>query len=191
MKKPIVITLIIGVFCIVVVIVFLLQKQKPQTKSVTQTQNQPVEELVLWEDQAGFSFKYPKTISVNKHNEDEENYAHIELTSATHSGRLIVWAKDTTYADVEAWVKNSVSVDTTLGGLLAKKIIISTPSKKVIIGTISDQILFTIEAEPTESDSYWTDVSNTIASGFAFTPTETTNDSASEEASYDEEEVVE
>ncbi len=191
MKKPIVIVLVIGILCLGVVTVFLLRKQKPQTKPVTQTQNQEVVELALWEDQAGFSFKYPKAVSFDKHDEDEENYAHIEFTSATYSGRLIVWAKDTTYATLDAWVANAPSIDTTLGGLPAKKIIISTPSKKVIVGTISDQIFFTIEAEPTEGDSYWTDVSNTIASSFAFTPTDTTNSSASEEASYDEEEVVE
>ncbi len=197
MKKPIVILLVIVILCIGAVSAFLLWKRKPQIVSVTQTQNQPVEELVLWEDQAGFSFKYPKTISFDKHDEDEVNYAHIEFTSATHSGRLIVWAKDTMYPDVSSWVTKdksfagTVSVDTTLGGQPAKKIIISTPSKKVIIGTISDQILFTIEAEPTEGDPYWIDVAGTIASSFAFTPTETTNDSASEEASYDEEEVVE
>ncbi len=197
MKKPVVIALIISILCIVVVTAFLLRKQKPQTKSVTQTQNQPVEELALWEDQAGFSFKYPKILSFDKHDEDEINYAHIEFKSATHPGRLIVWAKDTTYPDVSSWVTKdkliagAASVDTTVGGQPAKKIIISTPSKKVIIGTISDQILFTIEAEPTEGDPYWTTVSDTILSSFAFVPTETTNSSASEEASYDEEEVVE
>ena len=197
MKKPIVILLVIGILCIVVVTIFLFRRQKPQTKPVIQTQNQPVEELVLWEDQAGFSFKYPKAISFDKHDEDEVNYAHIEFTSATHSGRLIVWAKDTTYPDVSSWVikdktiAGAASVDTTLSDQPAKKIIISVPSKKIVIGTISDQILFTIEAEPIEGDPYWIDVAGTIASSFDFTPTETTNDSASEEASYDEEEVVE
>ncbi len=193
MKKPIVIVLVICILCVGIVgaILFWKQKQKPIVSAPTQVKTLNVEETVLWEDQAGFSFQYPKVLLFDKHDEDEENYAHIEFTSATHSGRLIVWAKDTTYSDVEGWAKNAVAVDTKLGGLPAKKIIISTPSKKIIIGTISDQILFTVEAEPTEGDSFWTTVSDTIVSSFTFTQANTDASAPSQEASYDEEEVVE
>lgn len=198
MKKPVVIILAISILCLGIIGVFMLwkQKQKPIGSSSTQPLKQAIEENALWEDQAGFSFNYPKTLSFNKHDEDVENYAHIEFTSAAHAGRLIVWAKDTTYEDVSEWVKNdkglsgTSSVDTTLGGLSAKKIIIPTPSKKVIIGTISDQILFTIEAEPSEEDPYWTTVSDMIVSSFVFTQKDS-NNAPSEEAIYDEEEVVE
>lgn len=186
----------IGCLGIVGAYVFLQQKKKP-IEPAAQTQTQPQEETALWEDQAGFSFKYPKELSFNKHDEDQENYAHIEFTSATHSGKLIIWAKDTTYPDVSAWVTkdktlvDAISVNTTLGGVPAKKLVITTPAKKLITGAISDKILFTIEAEPTEGDSYWTTVSDTIVSSFAFTPTDPTSSVPSEEASYDEEEVVE
>lgn len=196
LKKPLVPGIIICILLVGGIGVYMLwqQKQKPAAPSSTQTQNQTAEELALWEDQAGFSFKYPKELSFDKHDEDQENYAHIEFTSATHSGRLIVWAKDTTYPDVSSWVTkdkflvDAVAVDTTLGGEPAKKLVITTPAKKLITGAISDQILFTVEAEPTEGDSYWTTVSDTIASSFAFLPADT---SSSEATSYDEEEVVE
>lgn len=205
MKKRLVFGIVIIILLVGGMSAFILwkQRQKPADSSSTQTQtqNQTTEEVTLWEDQAGFSFKYPKVLSFDKHDEDEVNYAHIEFKSATHSGRLIVWAKDTTYSDVSSWVTKDktvmsvASVDTTLGGQPAKKIILSVPSKKIIIGTISDQILFTVEAEPTEGDSYWTTVSDTIASSFAFTPSANSaaGTTSSEDAgpSVDEEEVVE
>lgn len=172
-------------------------KQNPTSPAVSQK-----EELAVWEDQAGFTFQYPKDVLVNKHDEDTENYAHIEMTSSAHPVKLIVWAKDTTYADIAAWVKKdkaltgAVSVDTTLGGQPAKKIILTTPSKKIIIGTISDQILFTIESEPSENDEYWIKVSDTIVPSFAFTPMPTDASAGSTTSqdtgsSVDEEEVVE
>ena len=205
MKKRMIIILSIRILCVGIIGAFIFWKQKQSSvasSTQTQTQNQPVEELAVWEDQAGFSFKYPKVLSFDKHDEDEVNYAHIEFTSATHPGKLLVWAKDTTYADVATWVakdkslQGSTSVDTTLGGEPAKKIIISTPSKKIIIGVISDQILFTIESEPTEDDPYWTTVSDTIASSFVFTPAPTDASAATTSSqdmgpSVDEEEVVE
>lgn len=191
MKKPLLIGIVIVIFLVGGIGAYILwkQQQQPAPAAPAQIQTQTQEETTLWEDQAGFSFQYPKVLSFDKHDEDMENYAHIEFKSSAHSGRLIVWAKDTTYPDVATWitkdknVQGAASVDTTLGGEAAKKIVISTPSKKIIIGAISDQILFTIEAEPAEDDPYWTNVSDTIASSFAFVPING--------ASYDEEEVVE
>lgn len=203
MKKRVVIILSIGIVCIGALGGYMLWKQKSlrTLPGIVSTQTPALPELVLWEDQAGFSFKYPKELSFDKHDEDEVNYAHIEFKSATHSGRLIIWAKDTTYTDVNLWVtkdknlSSAASVDTTLSGQPAKKIILSAPSKKIIIGTISDQILFTIEAEPTEGDAYWTTVSDTIASNFTFSPADSSaaGTAASGDAgpSFDEEEVVE
>lgn len=199
MKKPLLIRIVIVIFLVGGIGAYILwkQQQQPAPAAPAQTQTQTQEETALWEDQAGFSFQYPKVLSFDKHDEDMENYAHIEFKSATHSGRLIVWAKDTTYPDVSSWVAkdkslvDAVSVDTTLGGEPAKKIVISTPSKKIIIGAISDQILFTIEAEPGEGDNYWITVSDTIASSFVFVSLDAGTNAPLEQATYDEEEVVE
>lgn len=202
MKKPIVIVLVISILCIGAVGAFILWKQKSASKSpeTIATPTNAAQELALWEDQAGFSFKYPKTLSFDKHDEDEKNYAHIEFKSATHSGRLIIWAKDTSYTDVTTWVTKDktltdvVTIATTLGGQPAKKLVISTPTKKYVTGAILDQILFTIEAEPIEGDSYWIDISNTIVSSFTFIPLDSSSieDSSGDAESYvDEEEVVE
>src|SRR5574340_1306294 len=60
------------------------------------------EEFLTWEDQSGFSFRYPKSITIDKHAEDEVNYAHIELTDKNNPGTIIIWAKDTSADDAAA-----------------------------------------------------------------------------------------
>ena len=46
--------------------------------------------LDFWEDAAGFSFSYPEDISIDPHEEDEENYAHLELTLPGYEGRIVI-----------------------------------------------------------------------------------------------------
>jgi len=203
MKKRIAVILSISILVIGVVGIYIFLKQKAQVmvSAPGSVPTNPPIELALWEDQAGFSFKYPKELAFNKHDEDQVNYAHIEFTSTLHPGKLIVWAKDTIYADVNSWATKDKAlagapiVDTTLGGVPAKKIIIATPIKKLITGAISEQILFTIEGEPVEGDSFWTSVSDTVVSSFVFTPipTDTETNASFEDAgpSVDEEEVLE
>lgn len=161
--------------------------------------------LVTWNDPAGFSFQYPQNITIDKHDEDTENYAHLELTNASHPGRLIVWAKDTTYTDVATWVKKDASIkdaaviDTSLGGKPAKKIILAqsaSSGKKLITGAIDEQILFTIEAEPTGEDPYWQQTYDAISQSFVFVSVSGSDTSAVGEVQdtspvVDEEEVLE
>lgn len=157
----------------------------------------------LWTDPAGFTFKYPKGISIDAHDEDTENYAHVELTSSNHSGKCIIWAKDTTAVDSDAWVKGekdfsgAVSVDTTMGGQPAKKLIVQGPPKRFITATIADAIVFYIEAENGTGD-FWKQTYDTIASSFTFISEENQRTSSSpaetgesDSTSVDEEEVVE
>ena len=122
-------------------------------------------ELTTWTDEAGFSFKYPKDLSVNKHEEDPDNYAHVELTHNAHPGKIIVWASDAP----SVWPpKGTSAIDTTLGGEPAKKILASAPVKMLSVGTISDNLLFNVEATLTDNE-YWQGVHDTIVSSFAFT----------------------
>jgi hypothetical protein len=156
----------------------------------------PVVEMKTWDDPAGFSFQYPKDVSVNNHEDDNDNYAHIEFTSATHSGRIIVWASDLPkgVTTLDSWVKKlystGTSIDTTLGGVAAKKILVSTPSAKFVVGTISDSLLFYIDGTLTDK-AYWQTVEDGIVKTFAFTID--TSSAASDQSSgdaVDEEEVV-
>ncbi|MEK7129879.1 MAG: hypothetical protein AAB803_02555 [Patescibacteria group bacterium] len=156
------------------------------------------EEVATWTDPAGFTFQYPKALAVDKHEEDQDNYAHVELTSKDHPGSIIVWAKDTTATDVNAWVKTekqfagATVADATMSGKPAKKIILADASK-TIVGTIDEDILFTIETLPTDA-SYWNRIHAMIVGSFTLTQPKqesTTSDTSGGDGAVDEEEVLE
>jgi len=156
-------------------------------------------ELAKWEDPLGFTFSYPKELNLNPHDEDMENYAHIELTSGAESGKIIIWAKDTSFLTIEDFIKedpiatSASSLDTTLANIPAKKINITKPEKKLITATIYDELLFLIETEQGQSD-YWSRVNDEIIKNFTFaeTSSENSSDGQSSGESYDEgEEVIE
>ncbi|MBI4067135.1 hypothetical protein HY407_02030 [Candidatus Gottesmanbacteria bacterium] len=115
---------------------------------------QPMEEFTTWKDPMGFTFEYPKDFMIDNHEEDEENYAHVELTKSGLSGNIIIWAKDTTYTSLDGWLKGDKeisggnSVDTTWGGKEAKKVRISAPAPKVVTATLYDDIIFLLEENP-------------------------------------------
>ncbi len=150
--------------------------------------------LLTWDDPAGFTFSYPEGVLINKHDEDKDNYAHVELTNKDHQGSLIVWAKDTTSADVTAWVRTekqftgATAIDTTLGSQAAKKIVL--PPNKLIVGTIYDELLFTIDAT-LDDKAYWSQVQDAIANSFTFKPAQAAAGGAvSGDQAVDEEEMV-
>jgi hypothetical protein len=110
---------------------------------------------------------------VNKHEEDNDSYAHVELTSKDHPGKVIVWVKDLPagVTTLDTWVKkaypDATTLDTKLGGEPAKKILSTAPVKMLITGTISDNLLFYVEGTLTDSD-YWNHIHDTITGSFAF-----------------------
>lgn len=145
----------------------------------------PKVELTLWTDPAGFSFQYPKGLSVNNHEEDNENYAHVELTSKDHPGKIIVWASDPPAKKVDP---NALTLDTTLGGESAKKSMIGDT---IVVTTNVDSLVFSVEATVTDKD-YWSGVSDTVVGSFAFVvdAPAAAGSAASSGDSFDEEEVV-
>lgn len=188
--------IIVGI--IIGLIIFFFQKKStvisPGEAVVLTPTPVPAVELTTWNDPAGFSFQYPKDLSVNNNENDTINYAHVELTSATHPGSVIVWASDLTVKDLNAWVKKfypaSTSIDTTLGGEAAKKILVSTPSAKLVVGTISEGLLFYVDGTLTDK-AYWQTVEDGVVKTFAFTPDTSSAGSGQAAAeSVDEEEVV-
>lgn len=162
--------------------------------------------LALWNDPAGLTFRYPEGLVIDKHDEDTQNYAHLEMTNRNHRGNVTIWAKDTTAVDLQSWVRTDARfkganiIDTTLGNISAKKIVIPSTPKMVIVGTITDGILFTVESS-LEDSVYWEGVQSTIVDSFLFTPVENdaasdetgtqSNDGGSSEEAVDEEEVLE
>lgn len=197
--------IIIAVTVFVVVgagFVYFFQKKPPVItpgESVVPTPT-PTVALTTWDDPAGFSFQYPKDLTVDKNEEDNENYAHVELTSSSHPGSVIVWVSDLPkgVTTVDSWVKKlystATAIDTMLGGEPAKKVLVSSPSAKLIVGTVSDGLLFYVDGTLTDKP-YWQTVEDGIVKTFAFTPdpSASSGQAASGQASgdaVDEEEVV-
>lgn len=158
---------------IIVIIVLIVIKRKTETKVADSAWAIPtptiVEEKAAWTDQSGFTFQYPKSLTLNPHDEDKVNYAHVELTSATHSGNLIVWTKDTEAATIEDWVtqnKFEGAIDTTLGDVPAKKILNNKETKQIIIAAVNNGYLY--ELETNLNDDYWIKILDEANSSFKF-----------------------
>jgi hypothetical protein len=163
-------------------------------------------QLADWDDPAGFTMKYPKEVTLNKHDEDKINYAHIELTNSSHPGGLIVWVTDLPrgVTDTVLWGKKmatpstALSFDTTLGGQQAKKILNSGPPKTATVGVVYDGVLWYIEAL-IGSEPYWQSVFDSVTGSFTFKPLPTSAaggagaaiDTSVSDYSADEEEILE
>lgn len=131
--------------------------------------------LTTWEDPAGFSFSYPENIAIDPHEEDKENYAHLELTSPSDSeGKIIIWVRETDYTDIEDWVEEASRdvqvLDTELDGEPAKKIAYSDP-QKLVTAAIDIDALVLIEMTP-DDQGYWQAVYDQVLKSFTFIPLE-------------------
>ena len=159
------------------------------------------EELVVWEDPSEFFFSYPKGLKLNPHDEDKINYAHIELTSDTYPGRIILWTKDSNETSLDNWARKNDAegaIDTTLGDESAIKILITDPNQKIITSALHNGYLYQVEGEM--GDDYWKKVYGNILTSYKFTTAkpakntefvdETSTSTEDFQTSYDEEEII-
>lgn len=159
------------------------------------------EELVVWEDPSEFFFSYPKGLKLNPHDEDKINYAHIELTSDTYPGRIILWTKDSNETSLDNWARKNDAegaIDTTLGDESAIKILITDPNQKIITSALHNGYLYQVEGEM--GDDYWKKVYGNILTSYKFTTAkpakntefvdETLTSTEDFQTSYDEEEII-
>lgn len=214
MKKKIIITVVVLLFVVLGYRTWYVLSQNSETSVPVDTAPTPtpIEELATWEDQSEFTFQYPKSLTVDPHEEDTENYAHVELTSASHGGGIIVWAKDTTSDTIDAWItkeKYEGAIDTTLGEEAAKKVLVmntGNESPPMIIAAIHNGYLYEIEYRQTDvfaDKAYWDSVFERMSTSFAFSdaqkesldstqpPAGASTDSTGGEESIEEEEVIE
>lgn len=205
MKKPLIIgsAVIIGLLAGGVAYGWHIQsKAQEQVASVEEAPQEVAVEEKQWKDQAGFTFSYAADLIVDQHDEDQENYAHVELTHADHPGSLIVWVKDLppSVADAASWVNKDktlsagVAQRASLGGEKAQRITLAAPTR-TIVGTVYDELLWYIDVMPTD-EAYWNGVFERVHTSFAFTQVtseESTgqSDPGAVEAPVDEEEIVE
>ncbi len=201
MKKLWIVTGVIIVLGIVTGGIFFFSQKNSKVISPGEAVNStltpaPAVALTTWDDPAGFSFQYPKNLSVNNHEEDPDNYAHVELTNKAHPGSIIVWVSDLPkgVTTLNTWVNKfyptAASIDSTLGGETAKKILVSSPSAKFIVGTISEGLLFYVDGTLMDK-AYWQTVEEGIVQTFTFTPdTPSAGSGQAADNAVDEEEVV-
>jgi hypothetical protein len=147
-----------------------------------------VETMTEWKDPAGFVFEYPEGLKIDNHPEDKVNYANLEIIDSTASGKILIVAKDTKYTTVDSWVKADKELkdgkieDILLSELKAKKITLS--DGRIIVGTIDQAILFTIDGDLGKSQKL-NQTFGKILETFKMVipePDETVNGSASQEA---------
>lgn len=158
-----------------IIIAIRIKKSSSIVSPVTGPTVESEVKLTTWEDPAGFSFSYPDNIAIDPHEEDKENYAHLELTSPSDSeGKIIIWVKETDYTDIEDWVEEASRdvqvLDTELDGEPAKKIAYSDP-QKLVTAAIDIDALVLIEMTPDDQD-YWQAVYDQILKSFTFIPLE-------------------
>jgi hypothetical protein len=174
-KKLIGIGVAIAVFVIGGLVLFISLRKAGPLLSPLGDQKEKEPALLTWEDPAGFTFTYPEGVEIDPHQEDTENYAHLELTSSEHAGKILIWVKETDYQDIEAWAKKEVAkdaqvLDTQLGEEPAKKVASFDP-EKLAVAAIDVNALVLLEMEPDE-EGYWQGIFDQILESFAFIPIE-------------------
>ena len=211
MKSKVVFVVLGALLIIGAVVGFLVTKRNPNQELVSPSQPEseqlskpqtPKAEFLTWNDPAGFTFKYPKGLFSNKHDEDNVNYAHIDLLPEGKMGGILILASDSQYKNLDEWTKEDKELvggnvlDATLGGKPAKKVL-SADGETITIGAIDEAILFKIQATAYSNQTI-KGIFDQIVSSFAFvypTPAAGQNSPASSGSSggdvIEEEEVVE
>ena len=175
-KKTLIIAILIIAFILAGVIVWQLKKNSSLINPTTgpSVESSSAVKLTLWEDAAGFSFSYPEDIRIDHHEEDEENYAHLELTTPLHEGKIIILVKETEYVDIETWSEETnieaQVLDTELGAKPAKKMAYTDP-QKIVTAAVDVDALVLIEMIP-DKEGYWSKVYDQILKSFTFIPLE-------------------
>lgn len=146
----------------------------PTSQPVEPTPTPTSVALTTWTDEAGFSFQYPEGITIDKHPDDNADYANLTL-NLSPSNTVNIIMSDNTYKDLNAWAGQNLAVDTTLNGKLAKKII---KDGQTTIACIDNGVIVTITGQDVSSivDS-WTFIYPTPTIGTSKTAPATTNGS--------------
>lgn len=144
--------------------------KKVSLPDTVQTEISPTPILSLWDDPAQFTFQYPEGIIIDAHPENKVDYAQVELKATNHPGGVVVWSKDTTATTVDDFIKQEkidTALDTTLGGIPAKKYYSGADKSLLSVATIQYGNLYLIETD-LEDGSYWTKISDMLLSSFQF-----------------------
>lgn len=155
------------------------------------------ERLLLYEDEAGFSFRYPQTLGiVEKDVNDSSVYSSLELSGKSHSGeKLVIKISDTSLQTVDIWLEKNPpagqlvsSKEFTLASMKGKSLAYANPDKNLILA-IDSGILYYLEAP--SGNAFWDQTLNSLASSFQLTSQTPGTDSGDSPVIEEKEEVVE
>lgn len=212
MKKTYLVTAIIAGFVFGgLILAFIWSRQKPAPSGIIK--NSPVAKptpialkLKDWEDPAGFKTAVPEDAQIDQNLDDEENYAHLELTHKSNpDGNVIIYVSDlplgtknktvTTLDELIALpeYEGAIIVDTQLGGQPAGKLKLKDGS--TVILALYDEVLFKLVLNGSQNP-YWQQVFDDVVNNFAYVPVNKTAEKTASQVSapvesVDEEEVLE
>jgi len=211
-KKKVLIGALVAVLVFGIIAVPLFLKKRGMVSPIGQEGKEGQEglegELLLWDDQAGFTFQYPEGLYLDDHPEDMENYAHLEISSTKETdGKILIFVSDSETKMIDDWVEKSEEargagvLDTTLAEVTAKKLLFEDPKKIVTAAIDPYQGLFLLELYPGKG-GYWQKVYDQILKSFVFKPlteeeqeilerTGGETSTGDENVIYEEEEVIE
>ena len=177
-----------------------LSPAKEPIFEITPTQTEA--KLLTWNDPAGFTFQYPSKVMVNKHSEDNTNYAHLDFYIEGKEGAVKILASDTKYKTTEEWAtkdkRNSQigrgGTAIFLSGKPARKITFAD-DQTTTVGVVDEGILFTIELVP-DKEGFWQKTFAQIVSSFTFVyptaaPSSQESGGGSDSDVIEEEEIIE
>lgn len=149
----------------------------------------PSENLIDYQDPAGFEFSYPDNLSIAKNETDNATYADLLISANDISGSLNLKIADSKFKSLDEWFKlNKGTIkEVKLGNLKAMEV---KTADRLLLGALDQDIFFTIEMPLIEQD-FWTKVYDKILANFSFVSPATTVQETSGDVSFESEEVVE
>ena len=194
---------IIALGGLILSLVFLRPKEKI-IPSFTQISTPAAEKLLVYEDEAGFSFQYPESAQVTDVSGEKEVYSELKITSTQHPGEMKVEIIDSKYASTEDWLEKAPQASTAgvsrqigLGGMAGRQVQLNDP-RRLITLVIDRGVLFYLESSLEEpAGTFWNQVHNHLVSSFQLegegksATTAGGSSSAGGEVIYEEEEVIE
>lgn len=156
--------------------------------------SQPSKTLKKYTDASGFSFKYPEDVSIAEQaGTDITTYSSLEFRSQGARGGLTMSIKDSPYASLDAWEKENKKLisgkgtPARLGDIAVKEY--QTDGNLLAVG-IDKNILFLVDADFKENESYWGSVYNSLLSSFSFSLPQS-GQSSGDDASFGDEGAIE
>lgn len=201
-KKIIIVSLSILVIVIVLVLLIFNSKKKIAPASlislenkITVAEKEPSKILKVYNDDSGFSFKYPEDVQINKKDttNDSTAYANLEISSSQTKGSISVKVLDTKFKSVDEWFlenKLTSAKEIKIGEISGKE---ANINNKITAAGLDQNVLFVIEVD-SQNQKYWDDVYQTILSSFTVIPQQSLSSQSSDNSSGDailEEETVE